>query len=105
MTRRGDPAEFLARWKFGDWNALRIRCVGIKPTIATWLNDVFVAEIDLATIDHPHYDADAVAAALGPARHIALEVHDNDPRMGEGRWGRGARCRWRNITIDQLRHT
>ena len=102
LTRRGDPDEFLAAWRFGDWNFLRIRCVGAKPTITTWVNDVFVAEIHLAAINHPHYDGDAVAAELGRAGHIALEVHDNDPRIGEARWGRGARCRWRNIAIKQL---
>jgi len=102
LTRRGDPEEFLAHWRFGDWNSLRIRCVGAQPGITTWVNDVFVAEIHLASLDAEHYDADEVAAFLGPSGHIALEVHDNDPRFGEGRWGRGARCRWRNILIAEL---
>lgn len=102
LSRRGRAAEFLAAWRFGDWNQLRIRCVGDQPTITTWVNDVLVAEIDLATMSHPHYDAESVAAALGPRGHIALEVHDNDPRFGEARWGRGARCRWRNILIKEL---
>jgi hypothetical protein len=102
LTRRGDPQEFLGRWRFGDWNHLRIRCVGPQPTITTWINDVFVAELDLATMQHPQYDADAVASALGPAGHIALEVHDNDPRFGEARWARGVRCRWRNLAIKEL---
>jgi hypothetical protein len=102
LTRRGDPAEFLARWRFGDWNRLRIRCVGTQPKITTWVNDVLIAEIDLATMEHPRYDADTVAAALGPAGHIAFEVHDNDPRGGAGRWGPGARCRWRDIAIKEL---
>ena len=102
LTRRGDPAEFLGRWRFGDWNTLRIRCVGAKPTVTTWVNDVLVAEINLATVAAPHYDADRVAAYLGRAGHLALEVHDNDPRFGEGRGGRGARCRWRNIMIKEL---
>ena len=102
LTRRGDAANFLARWRFGDWNQLRIRCIGAKPTITSWVNDVLIAEIDLATIDHPHYDADAVADVLGRSGHIALEVHDNDPIVGELRWGRGARCRWRSIAIKEL---
>jgi hypothetical protein len=102
LTRRGDPQEFLGRWRFGDWNHLRIRCVGPQPTITTWINDVFVAELDLATMQHPQYDADAVASALGPAGHIALEVHDNDPRFGEARWACGVRCRWRNLAIKEL---
>jgi hypothetical protein len=41
LTRRGDPGEFLTRWRFGDWNALRIQCVGAQPTITTRVNDVF----------------------------------------------------------------
>jgi hypothetical protein len=102
LTRRGDPDEFLARWRFGDWNHLRIRCIGAQPKITTWANDVLVAEIDLASIDHPYYDADAVAAELGRAGHLAFEVHDNDPRAGVDRWGPGARCRWRNIAIKEL---
>ena len=102
LTRPGDPGEFLTRWRFAGWNRLRIRCVGEQPTITTWVNDVLVAEIDLATMEHPHYDADTVAAALGPAGHIAFEVHDNDPRGGAGRWGPGARCRWRDIAIKEL---
>ncbi len=102
LTRRGDPDDFLARWRFGDWNRLRIRCVGAKPMITSWVNDALVAEIDLASVDHPNYDPEAVAADLGRAGHIALEVHDNDPHIGEARWGRGARCRWRDIAIKEL---
>jgi len=103
LTRRGDAADFLAKWQFGDWNALRIRCIGgALPTITTWVNDVLVAEIDLAALRHPRFDPDAVAKRLGESGRIAFEVHDNDPRMGEARWGRGARCRWRNIAILEL---
>jgi hypothetical protein len=102
LTRAGDSTDFLDHWRFGDWNSLRIRCVGAKPTVTTWVNEVFVAEIDLAVIDHPHYDADGIAAFLGRSGHIALEVHDNDDRFGESRWGVGARCRWRNIAIKEL---
>jgi len=102
LTRRGAPEDFLAAWDPLGWNRLRIRCVGAKPTITTWVNEVFVAEIDLATMEHPHYDADAVAAHLGRAGHIALEVHDNDPMFGQARWGSGARCRWRAIAVKTL---
>lgn len=102
LSAAGDPDEFLARWRPGDWNTLRIRCVGERPTIRTWVNDVFVAEIDLATLDFPNYDADSVAADLGPSGHIAFEVHDNDPHFGAARWGRDSRCRWRNVRIAEL---
>ena len=102
LTRAGDAEEFLQAWRWGDWNRLRIRCVGAKPVITTWVNDVFVAEVDLATMRHPNYDADAVLGVLGSRGHVALEVHDNDPVLGDSRWGPGARCRWRNVRIRPL---
>ena len=102
LTRAGSAAEFLQAWRWADWNDLRIRCVGAKPTITTWVNDVLVAEVDLAAMRHPTYDADAVLEVLGPRGHIAFEVHDNDPVLGDSRWGPGAACRWRNIRIQEL---
>jgi Domain of Unknown Function (DUF1080) len=103
LTRRGDGAEFLTHWRFGDWNHLRVHCVGgALPTITTWVNDVLVAEIDLATMRHPRFDREAVAELLGSSGHIAFEVHDNDPLMGDRRWAPGARCRWRNVQIREL---
>jgi hypothetical protein len=102
LTRAGDAEDFLAGWTFGGWNHLRIRCVGAKPRLTTWVNDLLVAEIDLATLSHPQYDADAVLAVLGPRGHIALEVHDNDPVLGQSRWDNGAACRWRGIRIRDL---
>lgn len=56
----------------------------------------------MATLKFPNYDADAVAAALGRGGHIAFEVHDNDGMLKEGRCGRGAACRWRNVRIKEL---
>ncbi len=46
--------------------------------------------------------AAAVLRRLGNAGHIAFEVHDNDPRMGEERWAPNAACRWRNIRVTPL---
>lgn len=94
--------EFLDVWRWGDWNQLRMRCVGELPVITTWVNGVKIAELDTATLDSPDYDPEAVLATLGPRGHIALEVHDNDEVFGEARWGRGAACRWRNITLREL---
>jgi hypothetical protein len=102
LTQGADLDTFLATWRFGDWNELRIRCVGHLPVVTVWINDLLVAEIDLGTLQAPNYDADAVSQVLGPRGHIALEVHDTDPMLGEGRWGHGARCRWRNIRIRDL---
>jgi hypothetical protein len=102
LTKSADLETFLATWRFGDWNEFSIRCVGHQPLITVWINDLLVAEIDLGTLQAPNYEADAVSEVLGSRGHIALEVHDNDPMLGEGRWGRGARCRWRNIRIREL---
>ena len=94
--------EFLTAWRWSDWNELRVRIVGVKPLITTWVNGVKIAELDMATLTAANYDADAVAELLGPRGHIAFEVHDNDTRFGERRWGRDAACRWRNIRIREL---
>lgn len=94
-----EPREFLAAWRWRDWNLLRIRCVGVYPVLTTWLNGVKLYELDTTRLSHPYYDQDAVLGLLGREGHLAFEVHDNDSRMGEDRWGRGAACRWRNPEI------
>ena len=102
LRRTGDVGEFLAAWSWAGWNHLHVRCMGAKPVITTWVNGVFVAEIDLGAMRHPDYDADEVLEVLGPRGHLALEVHDNDPVFGDSRWGPGASCRWRDIRIRTL---
>ena len=95
--------DFLAAWRPANWNELRIRVVGAKPLITTWVNGTKIAELDLATLTFPNYDADEAADFLGPRGRIALEVHDSDPSWGPGlRWGESAVCRWRNIRIKEL---
>jgi hypothetical protein len=94
--------DFLAVWKWADWNEIRIRCVGALPVITTWINGLKVAEIDAARIDMPGYDPAGVLDYLGPRGHLALEVHDNDAFFGDSRWGPGAQCRWRAIRIKTL---
>jgi hypothetical protein len=94
--------DFLAVWRFGDWNELRIRCVGPLPMITTWVNGLKIAQLDTASLDSPNYDPRAVFDLLGPRGHVALEVHDNDATFGEARWGPGAQCRWRNLRIKDL---
>jgi hypothetical protein len=103
LTHGCSVEEFLAAWKFQDWNDFRIVIQGAKPKCSVWINGLLVASIDLATMQYPNYNADEVAAFLGPKGHIAFEVHDNDWKgLGEGRWGRDAACRWRNIRIKEL---
>lgn len=94
--------DFLAVWRWGEWNEIRIRSIGALPVITTWVNGLKIAELDTATLDAPDYVPEDVRAHLGRRGHIALEVHDNDPISGLGRWGRDAACRWRNIRLRDL---
>jgi len=93
---------FLSAWKWDDWNEFRIRVVGASPRITVYINGHKISEIDTSALRHPLYDAAAVRELLGPKGHIAFEVHDNDPGMGEARWGPNAACRWRRIRIREL---
>jgi hypothetical protein len=102
LTYAANVEEFLTTWRFGDWNAFRIRVIGAKPAVTVWINEVKIAAIDLATLSAPNYDSDDVAAFLGRKGHIALEVHDNDSMLKEGRWGPEAACRWKNIRVKRL---
>jgi Domain of Unknown Function (DUF1080) len=102
LTSACDLKEFLAAWRFGDWNEFRIRVVGSRPAVTVWINGLEVASINLNTLVAPNYDADAVSNFLGREGHIAFEVHDNDGMLKERRWGRDAACRWRNILIKEL---
>lgn len=94
------PQDFLTAWRWDDWNELTVRCVGDLPAATTWINGVKIASVDLATMHAPHFVAADAARVLDG--HIALEVHDTDPWLGAGRWGRDAACRWRNIRIREL---
>lgn len=102
LSKSAGAAAFLRTWRWNDWNDLRIRCVGTRPVVTTWINGVLIAEMDAAAFSYPGYDPDAVWDLLGPRGHIAFEVHDNDPDLGEGRWGRGAACRWRDIRLREI---
>jgi hypothetical protein len=94
-----EPAEILRAWRFQEWNTLRIRVTGALPRITTWINGLKTAEFDAATYAAPQYDRVKVRELLGTRGHIALEVHDNDARLGPDRWAPGAVCRWRNIRL------
>lgn len=103
LLRQAAPAsEFLAAWRWGDWNEISVTCVGRYPVLTTWVNGVQVYELDTGTIRHPDYDRDAVAALLGRDGRIALEVHDNDRGMGPDRWAPEAVVRWRSIRLEHI---
>jgi hypothetical protein len=102
LSYAADVDDFLAVWKWDDWNEIRTRCVGALPVITTWVNGLKIAELDTATLNSPNYDPEAVLALLGRRGHIALEVHDSGVFFRESRWGVGAQCRWKNIRIRNL---
>ena len=90
--------DFQRAWHMNDWSRFRIRVVGAQPRITVWINDVKISECDTAAIQHPGYNAADAQKLLGPAGHIAFEVHDGPP----WRWGIGKVSRWRNIFIKRL---
>lgn len=102
FSRAATGEEFLKAWKWGDWNAFRIRVEGASPKLTSHINGLLIGEVDTATMKHPSYDSAAVQKLLGRKGHIAFEVHNNDPRLGDARWGKTAACRWRNIRIKEL---
>lgn len=102
LARSGTAEAFLRTWRWDGWNSLRIRCEGTPPRVTTWVNDVLIVDVDTASMRYPGYEAGPVWDLLGERGHLAFEVHDNDPGMGEERWGRGAACRWRGVRIRSL---
>ena len=94
--------DFMRAWRWGEWNEFRLRVEGAYPKLQSWINGAPIATLDTGTMNHPRHDPAAVLNMLGPRGHIAFEVHDNDPRMGEARWGRTAACRWRNVRVREL---
>lgn len=102
LTYAAPAADFFGAWRWGDWNRLTVRCVGAFPVLTTWVNGVKVYELDTGAVVHPTYDRDAVAALLGRAGHIALEVHDNDPGMGKDRWAPESVVRWRGLQLESM---
>jgi hypothetical protein len=102
LEQAASGEDFLSAWKWDDWNEFHIRVAGAAPHLSVRINGRPIAALDTATMVHPGYDRQAVLDLLGRKGHIAFEVHDNDPRMGEARWGRNAACRWRRIRLREL---
>ena len=69
-------------WKKGDWNQLKIRIIGDKPVITTWINGTKVVEY----------------REIKPKKsgYIGLQVHPGS------RWKSGGYARYRNISIKKL---
>ena len=94
--------DFLKAWKWLGWNEFTIRSVGRIPQISTHINGVLISKIDLGKINWPNYDPEGMFGLLGHSGSIALEVHDSGRQVGDFRWARGAKCRFRNIRIREL---
>jgi hypothetical protein len=91
------PETWLSNWKIGEWNTLRVRCVGEYPHITTWINNTKMAEFDGASCPQPDYKKDEILKQLGRNGPIGLQVHG-----GKQMWTSGAKCRWRNLRIKPL---
>lgn len=76
-------------WKLNDWNTVRCRVKGNPPTITTWINGALITE----------YTSDKkFENVLGETGHIAFQVHG-----GTGAWPKGAKVRFRNVRIKELK--
>jgi hypothetical protein len=102
LSRAATGETFLKIWKWDDWNRFHITVRGELPVITTRINDTFIAELDAAALPRSAFDPEGTLALLGRRGHIAFEVHDNDPGMGEARWAPDAACRWRDIRVTPL---
>lgn len=91
------PEAWLATWKIGRWNTLRVQCAGKYPRMTTWINNTKIAEFDGENCPQPNYDKETLFQRLGRKGPIALQVHG-----GQKLWPKGAKCRWRNIRIKTL---
>jgi hypothetical protein len=89
--------QWLAVWKPGDWNRLRIRCTGGElPVIETWVNDLKVCRFDAAKTTHPGFDRAKALEVVQPAGSIGLQVH------GGKNWKAGDRVFWKDLRLRPL---
>jgi hypothetical protein len=102
LSRKATGEQFLQAWRWSDWNEFKITVVGAIPRITSTINGLLVAELDCAKLPPEDFNAETTLRLLGRRGHIAFEVHDNDPRLGAGRWGPNAACRWREVRIRDL---
>ena len=76
-------------WKLNSWNTIRARVEGNPPTITSWINGTQITK----------YTSDQkFEGALGDTGSIALQVHG-----GKKAWREGARIRFRNIRVRELK--
>ncbi|MEO0793851.1 MAG: DUF1080 domain-containing protein [Verrucomicrobiota bacterium] len=105
-----DAEGWNQAWKHGEWNTLKVVCVGPEPFITTWINGVKVMEFDGSLYrgrqlrdeiqqdwDKPSaWDSEKVQKITGGSGSIALQVHPG------GRWQPGGSAMYKNIFIKDL---
>ena len=89
----GEPqfnlADWSKIWHHGQWNTIRCKVVGNPPTITTWINGTKITE----------YTSDMkFENVLEDKGHLAFQVHG-----GAGAWPKGAKVRFRNVRIKELK--
>ena len=102
--------EFNKIWKHGEFNNLKISCVGSEPKITSWINGSKIMEMDGRSYrarnlqatwykkwdSPPAWDAERVREITGNKGHIALQLHPGK------RWKHGGVVQYKNIQIEEL---
>ncbi|MGC3943601.1 MAG: DUF1080 domain-containing protein [Chryseolinea sp.] len=98
---RSVKAEGVERvWRPGDWNSLRIRMQGDIPTVALWINDVFMWEVTQPKND---FTAGATSGMIGLQSHWSATYQGLPGGFNmPGAWRPGAAHRFRNAYIKEL---
>ncbi|MEM1108541.1 MAG: DUF1080 domain-containing protein [Planctomycetota bacterium] len=113
LTYAMDAETWNATFKPGEWNTLKVRCVGHEPYITTWINGEKLMEFDGTVFAGRHlrdsgkrnwdapssWDAEKVQRITGNRGSIALQLH---PAGKWNRWKPGGTARYRNIHILDL---
>jgi len=89
--------EWIAAWKTGNWNVMRIRVSGgVLPVIETWVNDLKICRFDASRTTHPGFDASRAREVVSARGSIGLQVH------GGKRWQAGERVFWKDIRVRSI---
>lgn len=102
--------EFNEIYKPGEFNTMKIRCVGTEPMITTWVNGTKVMEFDGRTYRGRHlrqawklewdspsaWDSAKVSEITGDKGHIGFQVHPGR------KWAENGSAQYKNIQIKEL---
>ncbi|HWB28644.1 MAG TPA: DUF1080 domain-containing protein [Chitinophagaceae bacterium] len=101
VSKSPDASAIKKVWKANDWNSFRIRITGDTPHVTLWVNGALIFDVI-----EPRNDL----IAGETSGHIALQCHwtalYSDAAgvgMGLGSWQPGAKHRFRNIGIKELK--